>query len=431
LTAAAPLAGLVALLLCASFASARSILPGMPLPPLAPGDALTILPGVHTGPWRIDVPGVTLSAQPGAILDGGGIGSALTVTAADVAILGLTIRHVGSTADLTAPDAAIALLGADRAFVHGVVAYDVTSAVHVEAAAGVVVRYLRASGDGRGPGVTAYLTPDLQLLDAQLHGFADGIYVERADRARIASNEIVGSERYGVHAMFSVAPTIADNHVAAGGVGSAVMYGRDAILSGNTLVGHRGAMAFGLLLTEERDATLTGNRLVGNTIGALLVAAPGATLQATSFEGNGVAVLLDRPPSAAAGASDVAIRASRFVGNAADVAVADPQAALVLSGNAFDRAVPLDLDRDGIGDLPHAAASGFAARAAAQQDLLLFAFGPGVALWERLEASVPGIRAVDFADAAAVPLRSAAPPSRPAALLAGAFAALAIVGRWW
>lgn len=412
-------------------AFARTLFPGMTLPPLAPGDTLTIVAGVHAGPWRIDTPRVTLSAQPGAILDGGGVGTPLLVTAPDVAIVGLTIRGAGSDADLYAPDAAVALLGADRALVHTLTAEGVTAGVRVEGAAGVTMQYLTLSGDGRGPGVTAYETPDLSILDSRIEGFADGVYVERADRARIARNDVRGSVRYGLHAMFSVAPTIVDNRVADGGVGSAVMYGRDAILDGNTLAGHRGAMAFGLLLQEEHGARLTRNAFEGNTIGALLVAAESAALASESFEGNGVAVLLDRPPAAAEGVSDVSIRASRFVGNAADVAVADPHAALALAGNAFDRAVPLDLNRDGVGDAPHAAASGFAARTAAQPDLLLFAFGSGVALWQRLEASVPGVRAVDFADASPRPIRTLMPATLPPALLAGAFAVVAIAGRWW
>jgi hypothetical protein len=178
------------------------------------------------------------------------------------------------------------------------------------------------------------------------------------------------------------------------------MYGRDALLEDNLMAGHRGPMAFGLLLQEERDAVLRGNAR-GNTIGVLLVAAAGATLEGNEVRANGVGVLVDRAPlGSAAEATSVRLRGQAFVGNAADLAVADEDAALRLGGNAFDRAPPLDLDGDGVIDLPFVATSAFAARAARQPDLMLLAFGPGIALWQRLEATVPGMRAAAFADPA-------------------------------
>jgi nitrous oxidase accessory protein NosD len=110
-------------------------------------------------------------------------------------------------------------------------------------------------------------------------------------------------------------------------------------------------------------------------------------------------VLIDRlPPGSVAAASAVTLAQLTFVGNATDVAVADDDAALTLRGNHFDRATPLDLDGDGVLDLPHVATSAFAAHAARTPDLLLLAFGPGIALWQRLEGSVPGWRGASFAD---------------------------------
>jgi nitrous oxidase accessory protein len=195
-------------------------------------------------------------------------------------------------------------------------------------------------------------------------------------------------------------------------------------------------MAFGLLLQEERDAVLTGNTARGNTVGLLLVAAPGARLDDNRLEGNGVGVLLDRAPvGSVADASSVTIADQAFVANAADLAIADDDAALTLRGNAFDRAPPLDLDGDGVLDLPYVATSAFAARAARQPDLMLLAYGPGIALWQRLEASVPGLRGAAFADPRP---RLPAPVGRPvgagwAAALAAAALALGAVAnaRGW
>lgn len=378
-----------------------TLLPGDPWPVLAPGDEVTLAAGSHRGPWTIDVPDVRLRAEPGATLDGGGVGTALTVAAAGVRLEGLTVTGVGPQADLYAPDAAVALLGADGAEVHGLRAHGVTAGVHVEDAADVRLLDLDLTGTGRGPGVTTYLTPGLRLEGGRVAGFLDGAYLERADGSQVVGVTLSESVRYGLHVMFTAGVVLRDNRVLDGGVGSAVMYGRDALLEDNLMAGHRGPMAFGLLLQEERDAVLRGNALVGNTIGALLVAAAGATLEGNELRANGVGVLVDRAPlGSAAEATSLLLHGQDFTGNAADLAVADEDAALRLHGNAFDRAPPLDLDGDGVIDLPFVATSAFAARAARQPDLMLLAFGPGIALWQRLEATVPGMRAAAFADPA-------------------------------
>ena len=376
-----------------------TLAPGDPWPAPTAGAELRLLPGVHVGPWTIDAPDVHLVAEPGAVLDGGGRGTALTVTAPGVRIEGLTVTGVGPEADLYAPDAAVALFGAHGARVLGLRAHGVTAGVHVEGADDVGLLDLDLRGDARGPGVTSYLTPGLRVEGGRVEGFLDGAYLERADGALIAGVEVHGSRRYGLHVMFTAGVTLRDNVVADGGVGSAVMYGRDAVVTGNLLEGHRGPMAFGLLLQEERDAVLANNTSRGNTVGLLVVAAPGARLDGNRLEGNGVGVLLDRAPvGSVADASSVTIADHAFVANAADLAIADDDAALTLRGNAFDRAPPLDLDGDGVLDVPYVATSAFAARAARQPDLMLLAYGPGIALWQRLEASVPGLRAAAFAD---------------------------------
>jgi nitrous oxidase accessory protein len=407
------LAVLTPLCLTTVFARTLELPAGQPLPNLQPGDTLLLLPGVHPGPWEIGTPAVMLLGLPGATLSGGGTGVALTVRADDVQLRSLEIVDVGANPDLYAPDAAVAILNANRVTVDGLQALDVTAGVWIENAADVTLRALNLRGTSTGPGVTAYQTPNLQVEGGRIEGFLDGVYIERANGASVRALSLHDHTRYGLHVMFSVNVTLEANTVSGGGVGSAVMYGRGSRVLGNTFAGHVGAMAFGLLLQEEQNTQVAGNHLERNSVGALLIAASGTELSENTFERNGAAVLFDRTPiGSSADPSRVALAGNRFQANAADVAVADPDAALALSGNHFDRATPLDLNRDGVLDLPHLPTSGFAAAAAQIPDLMLFAYGPGIELWRRLEAAVPGLRQATFADrepwaaAAAVPLRS-------------------------
>ncbi len=413
-----------------AFAQARAmtVAPGDPWPTLSPGDVVVLAPGRHVGPWTIDVRDVTLRAH-GATLDGGGAGDALTVLAPGVRIEGLTVAGVGDRADLYAPDAAVALFDCHGCVVAGLAATGVTTGVRLERSEDVRLVDLDLAGDGRSPGVTAYETPRLRVEGGRFVGFLDGMYLERADGAVVAGARVSGSVRYGLHVMFSVGATLSDNAVADGGVGSAVMYGRGSSVVANRFTGHRGAMAFGLLLQEEQEARVEGNTFARNALGALVVDAPGAALADNRFEANGVGLLVQRPRTVAAASTSMTLTGNVFSANAADLAVDDEDAALVLRGNAYDRAAPLDLDGDGILDVPFVATSAFAGRAARQPDLTLLAHGPGVSLWSRLEASVPGLRGATFADPAArtfEPIRRPAGTGTAAAVLAVALAGLGV-----
>ncbi|MDF1522032.1 MAG: right-handed parallel beta-helix repeat-containing protein [Trueperaceae bacterium] len=410
----------------AGVAAAREVplAAGEPLPALAPGDVLALAPGVHPGPWTIDVADVTVRAA-GAVLDGGGQGTVLTLRAPGIRVEDLTVTGVGGEADLYAPDAAVAAFGCDGCVIERLVLRSGTSAVRVEGSRDVRLVDLQASGVGRGPGVTAFETPGLVVQGGRFEGFLDGLYLERADGARVEGAVVERSVRYGLHVMFTVGVALVGNEVRDGGVGSAVMYGRDALVQGNRLAGHRGPMAFGLLVQEEVGTRVIDNDVRGNAVGLLIVAAPGLRVEGGVLAGNGVGALLQRPPVAGLDGSTVQVAGVAFEGNAADLAVADPDAALTLRGNAYDRAPRLDLDGDGVVDVPFVATSAFAARTAEQPDLALLAHGPGIALWGRLEAQVPGVRATTFADPAS---RLAPPaPRAPGAGLAAAGLAVALL----
>ena len=376
--------------------------PGDPFPALARGDTLVLAPGRHLGPWRIDVPDVSILAEPGAVLDGAGLGSALTMSAPGGRVVGLHVVGVGPDEDLYEPDAAFRLDGCDDCRLEMVSAgvggaEGVSAALRVEASQNVRVQGLSAVGRGGGPGVTSFEAPGLWLEGVALAGFLDGLYLERSDGLRLSDAEVLGSGRYGVHLMFNRGALIERVVAEGGGVGSAIMYGRDTTVRDVRLSGHDGPMAFGLLIQEEREARVERALLRGNTIGLLVVAAPGLQVRSSSFDANGFAVTLQRLPAAfdtlaAEDETVLGIEASRFDRNAFDVALDDDRAAVRLLGNAFDRAVPLDLDGSGRLALPHLAGTSLATLAARVPDVSLLAFGPAMVLWEGLEARVPGAR---------------------------------------
>ena len=426
-----------ALLLLAVLAGAAAaqgdrvaLAPGEAWPDLTPGATVALAPGTYEGPWTIDVPDVVLEGA-GAILRGPREGSALRLFASGVVVRDLTIDGGGTNPDLYAPDAAAWLLDCHACRLEGVTTSGTPAGLRIEASRDVRVDAAQLRGGPDGPGVTAYQAPNLALTDLDVAGFLDGAYLERSNGVRVDGGTVRGARRYGLHVMFSADAHLRDVAVTDGGVGSAVMYARDARIENVRFGGHRGPLAYGLLLQEMDGATVRDVALHDNTIGALIVSSRGVRVAGGTVTGNGTGLLVRRADGAETSA--VRIEGATFARNVGDVAVDDPEAAVALRGNAFDAASPLDRDRDGVSDVAHLPTSTFALLTSRTPDLSLFALNPGVTAWEAAERRVPALRTARLRDPAPrVPSRAAAPPTpsdggRPA--LAGLVAlALAATG---
>ena len=375
--------------------------PGDPWPTLAAGDRVRLAPGRYAGPWEIDAADVRVDAG-GAQLHGPGDGSALILAAPGIGVRGLAVRDAGSDPDLYAPHAAAWLVGCDGCTLTDLDAAGTPAGLRIEDSSDVRIVGARLRGAPGGPGVTAYRADRLMLDDVQVDGFLDGLYVERSDDVRIDGAFVDGARRYGLHAMFSAGLRVRDSVVRDGGVGSAVMYGRDALLERNRFEGHEGPLAYGLLVQEMAGTVVRGGALRGNTVGALVVSASGVLVEDVEISGSGTGLLVRRTPDAATSA--VRLHGNRFTGNVAGVAVDDPDASVRLEGNAFDAASPLDRDGDGISDVAYLPTSSFALLASRTPDLSLFALSPGVTLWEAAEASVPALRMATLHDPAPRPV---------------------------
>ena len=371
--------------------------PADPWPALEPGSVVTLAPGVYQGPWVVDAENVRIEGA-GAVVLGAGKGSTVVLAAPGISVLGLTVAGAGDEHDLYAPDAAFWLVECEGCSLVGVSAKDAPTGVRIDDSRDVSVVGAELSGGPSAPGLTVFGSPGLRLEGSQVHGFLDGIYLESADDATVSTSEFVGAARYAMHTMYSLRTTLDSNVVRGGTVGSAAMYGRGLRATRNTFEDHVGPLSFGLMALEVKDAVVEGNAFLGNTIGTLVVSAPDIALEGNLYRGSGFGILVQR--SAFGGSSAVRINGNTFRGNVNDVAVDDPDASVSLNGNAFEAATRLDLDGDGVADVPHVPSSSFAMLASRQPDLSLYSLSPGVLLWENIEATVPAIRLMSLADPA-------------------------------
>ena len=107
------------------------------------GDTVVLAGGVHRGPLVIDRP-VTLIGEPGTVLDGGGKGDAIRITAAGVTLSGFAVRRSGM--DLGSDDAAIRVKAND-VVIAGMVITESLHGIYVQDAAFVTLRDNRITGD--------------------------------------------------------------------------------------------------------------------------------------------------------------------------------------------------------------------------------------------------------------------------------------------
>lgn len=382
-----------------------------PLPVLQAGDVLNLAPGRYVGPWEITEADVVIRGV-GATLVNQGEGSTLVLAAPGIRVEGLSVDGSGPVDDLYTPDAAFWLFDCVACVLDGVSTVNARSAVRAEGSWAAQVTGASFVGAAGSPAVTVFDSPGFGLENTVVTGFLDGIYIEKSDNASVIGSEFVGAGRYALHVMFSRDTLLKGNTVRGGRVGSAAMYGRGLLATGNRFEGHVGPLAFGLLVQELEEAVVVGNQFEGNTVSMLVVSAPDVRIEGNEVSGSGFGMLVQRTRTGPV--SGVVVEGNRFHGNVSDIAVDDPGAALRVHGNQYESASRLDMDGDGVSDVPHLPSSSFDMLASRQSDLSLFALSPGVILWQTAEASVPALRLATLQDAS--PLLTTDGPWRAAAM---------------
>jgi nitrous oxidase accessory protein len=131
------------------------------------------------------------------------------------------------------------------------------------------------------------------------------------------------------------------------GSGVAVMFTKRVQMVGNRFEDNWGPAAYGLLLKEISDSRLESNHFVHNTTGLLADGANRLFASHNEFADNGWAVKLD------ASTLDGRFEHNNFLGNSFDVATNSRAPSTTFAGNYWDGYRGYDLDRNGVGDVPH------------------------------------------------------------------------------
>jgi nitrous oxidase accessory protein len=315
-----------------------------------PGRVLVVAAGRHEVAGIVVRVPLTLVGRGWPVLDAGEAGTVLTVAADDVTVQGLEFRRTGTA--YTEDRAGIRVTRAHRCAILGNRMREVMVGVYLDSVATCRVedndlQGLPASQLAAGNGVHAWNSHGLVVRGNRVTGHRDGIYFEFITEADVEDNVVTGSHRYGLHFMFSHDLRYRGNTFARNASGIAVMYSKRVTIARNRFVDNMGPAAYGLLLKDIDDSRLEGNAFERNSVGVMIEGGTRNAVHDNRFEANGWGVRI------MANAVDNTFTANTFAGNAFDVGTNSRSATSTFTGNTWDRYAGYDLDRDGVGDVPH------------------------------------------------------------------------------
>lgn len=322
------------------------------------GSVVTVAAGTYAGPIVIRGP-LTVVGEGLPVIDGGGVGSVVTIEGDGVTLRGVAVRNSGR--NVTEEAAGISVTGSG----HTIAGNDVRAVyfgIHVEGGTGhTIERNTIAPGAGYGArpghGISIWHASDSRVARNTISDARDGVYLSFTNGVVVAGNEVTGC-RYGLHSMYSERARMEDNHLRGNLLGASLMNSTGLEFHRNRIEQHRqGAAAYGLLLKDVGELVAEGNIIVANRIGLYAEGVPDrpgrqAILRGNVFAGNEVGLALQSN-------SALTFTANRLADNLTDVRAlgraisAGTKWSLDGVGNSWGQYRGYDRDGDGIGDLAH------------------------------------------------------------------------------
>lgn len=321
------------------------------------GDLVRVSAGVHRERLVIDKR-VQLVGEPGAVLDGGGEGTVVRITAPGVEIRGLTIR--GSGISYTAEDAGIRIDHAADVRIVGSRIEDALFGIFVVQGDRCAIEDSSVVGKDlphvrRGDGIRLWYSSGCRLERNRVEGTRD-VIIWYSSGTTVEDN-VVQAGRYGLHYMYSNDNVFRRNRFEDNQVGAAIMYSRGIELTENSFSFSNGPSAFGLLLKDADDVTIVGNRFARNATALFFDGAPQSRDGTVDVRGNLIArsdVGIALQPSS----RRIRFWENAFVGNRVPVEVLGGGSAAANEwtvagrGNYWDEAIVYDTDGDGVSEVP-------------------------------------------------------------------------------
>jgi len=252
-----------------------------------PGDTIEVRGGVHPGPVTLAAANLTLEGVGRPVIDGGGDGTVVRLTAPGITLRGFVVRASGVNPDQN--HGGISLEAADQV-VEDNVLEDVLFGVFVAQADRAVVRGNSITGKAqyemgrKGDGVRVWYSQDV-TLEAN-HVFAARDVVAWYATGLTLRDNLVENSRYGIHLMYCDGALIEGNTFDGNSVGIYTMYTHGVTLRENLLRRQLGPSGYALGFKDADDIVVEGNILAANRAGIYLDGTPFSPQGTAHFSDN-------------------------------------------------------------------------------------------------------------------------------------------------
>ncbi len=198
-----------------------------------------------------------------------------------------------------------------------------------------------------GNGIHLYRCKNMRIEKNETIGMRDGIYLEYVEKSSISNNINDNNIRYGLHFMFSDNNEFHHNQFKDNGSGCAVMYSDHINMHHNSFRDNWGMASYGLLLKEINDSVIESNLFEKNTVGINIDSCNRNKYKNNHLNSNGWAIKFQ------GAATYNFFEFNNFINNSFDLSFKSSLKNNIFEANHWSEYSGYDLDKDGIGDVPH------------------------------------------------------------------------------
>ncbi len=314
-----------------------------------PGDVLLLSPGIYPGQFIIDH-ALTLQGDAGAVLDGMGKGTVVTLTGSDITVKGLTITHSGGrNQDI---DSGVKIVkGADRNVVEANHFIDNMHGVDVHGGADCVVRGNVIEGrqtermNQRGNGIYVWHSPGLLVENNDIRWGRDGIFSNTSSKDTYRGN-LFRDLRFAVHYMYTKDSEVSGNISIGNHLGFAIMFSNHVKVADNLSLNDRD---HGLMINASNGSDFSGNLVKGAAKCTFIYDANKNLFVGNRFEGCDIGIHFT------AGSEGNTLTDNAFIGNRTQVKYVGSRNiewSFQGRGNFWSDHPVFDLNGDGFADSP-------------------------------------------------------------------------------
>lgn len=197
----------------------------------------------------------------------------------------------------------------------------------------------------KGNGIDLYNSHNNRIERNTIAGMRDGIYLENSNGQSIEDNRLYAS-RYGIHCMYVKDVRILNNRGESNVTGAMIMGVRDVHVAGNIFAKQsRNVNSQGILLFDVQNSVIERNLVEGNRVGLYIELSKDNQVIGNSIIRNFIGIQFKQ-------AEGNQIQSNDFVANVIEAEATDSREN-ELSGNYWDSAQGLDMNADGVSEIPY------------------------------------------------------------------------------